>query len=127
MALATRKQKQQRSKNKNAKAPEEWKDAVAASADLDDEDDDDGTGVTHEGGQPIYLEKLTAEERLDVGDKLSKKLLLIAEKEQKAKDAAGAARNELKDLREDRDKLRDEWLSGMRKRPAQQSLPAVES
>jgi hypothetical protein len=96
-----------------------FSDAVEASQQLD------GTGVLHEGGRPVHLVKLSDDERNEVGDKLAKKLLLIAEKEQIAKDEAGARRNELKKLREDRDNLRDEWLSGMRKVDAQASLPGV--
>lgn len=109
MARAMKKQPRNKDSSK-------FKGAVDASAALD------GTGVLHEDGAPVYLEKLSDEERNDVGDKLAKKLLLIAEKEQKARDAAGTARNDLKKMREQRDELRDEWLSGMRKRPAQQSL-----
>jgi hypothetical protein len=99
-----------------------FKEAVKASA---KKDKLAGTGVLHEDGAPVYLEALTEGERQDVGDKLAKMLLEIAEKEQKARDDAGAWRNKLKKLREQRDNLRDEWLSGKRKRPAQGTLPGT--
>jgi len=118
MARATKKPPRNKDSSKFAKA-------VRASADAD-ADELAGTGVEHTDAGPVYLEKLTPDERQSVGDDLAELLLDIAEKEQRARDAASGARDELKTLREKRDELRDQWLSGVRKRPAQGALPGVE-
>lgn len=108
-------------KTQRNKDSSKFKDAVDASTKLD------GTGVVHEDGQAFYKEKLSSSDRAAVGEELAELLVEIAEREQEARDSAGTFRNELKDMREKRDSLRDQYLSGMRKRPAQEKLPGTEA
>jgi len=84
-------------------------------------------GAVSGDGEVVYEEKLSEGERGRVGTQLAELLTEIAELEQEARDSAGTFRNDLKKMREDRDVLRDQYLSGVRKKPAQQKLPGTEA
>jgi hypothetical protein len=110
MARAAKKQKRNTDSSK-------FKDAVEASSKLD--------GVVHEDGGPVYVEPLSEGERAKAGEELAEKLAELAKAEQDARDDAAKARRDLKKRREAIAKLRDEVREGVRKRPAQQSLPGT--
>ena len=112
-------------KNGKAKgpAPAGWQGAVDASEEADDMD---GTGVVIEGGGPVYLEKLSEHERAEAGEHLADKLAQLAAVEQDAKDTAAKFRKDVKARKKTIAELRDEVISGTRKRAAQQTLPQVE-
>lgn len=101
-----------------------FSEAVQAS---DAQDKLNGTGVVHEGGGPVYLEKLSETERAEAGERLADKLLELAEVEQEYKDSAGSYRKQIKQRKKAIAELRDEVHEGMRKRPAQQALPNTSS
>jgi hypothetical protein len=84
-------------------------------------------GAVSGDGEAYFEEKLSDGERGRVGTQLAELLTEIAELEQEARDSAGTFRNDLKKMREDRDVLRDQYLSGVRKKPAQQKLPNTEA
>jgi hypothetical protein len=115
MARATKKQR--------GKDSSKFKGAVDASA---KQDALEGTGVVHEDGQPVYLEKLSETERAEAGELLADKLLELAEVEQDAKDTAAKFRKDVKARRKSIAELRDEVHEGMRRRPAQQNLGGVQ-
>ncbi len=101
-----------------------FSEAVEASA---AHDEFEGTGVIHEGGGPVILVNLTESEHRKVGDELAATLLRIEERQAEKKLTVKEFKDEIADLEARRDSLRDEWVSGQRKEPAQVGLPGVDS
>jgi hypothetical protein len=97
-----------------------FKDAVDASAEADKR-----TGVEHDDSGPVYVEKLSLEERASAGEKLGEKNIELRELEQSGRDAAAAQRKKVKALKKTIATLSDEAFEGVRKRPAQASLPGT--
>lgn len=102
-----------------------FEEAVAASSKLD------GTGVTIEGGGPVYTVALSEEEHRSVGDELTKTLREIERVKAVKKKTAKDFRDDIAILEARRDTLRDEWDSGKRKIDPpvvtdQGSLPGLE-
>lgn len=116
MARATNSKKPPRNKDSS-----KFKGAVEKSAELDKR-----TGVEHDEGGPVYVEKLSLEERATAGEKLGEKNIELRELEQEGRDAASAQRKKVKALKKVIATLSDEAFEGVRKRPAQQKLPQVE-
>lgn len=105
-------------------APAGWQAPVDASS---AQDKNDGTGVVHENGGPVYLEKLSDAERAEAGEHLADKLLDLAEVEQDAKDTAAKFRKDIKARKKAIATLRDEVHEGMRKTSAQKALPGTQA
>lgn len=113
-------------RKKNEPVPEGWQDAVDASDALDDQDDGPD-GVEHDGAGPVYLRKLSEEEHRAVGDQLAATLVRIEELKAEKKKVTKEFKDDITDLEEKRDVLRDEWRSGVRKEGAQPDLPGMDS
>jgi hypothetical protein len=115
-----------RKKTPREAAPESWKGAVEASAELDakgEDKDKDKSGVEYdEDGYPTYIEALSPEERALAGEHLASKMRELAAIEQDQLETAAKFRKDVKARKKLINELRDEVLSGTRKKPAQQNL-----
>lgn len=114
-------------KNRDTTLTPGWQDAVDASEAHDDEARLAGTGVVHEGGGPVHMVKLTEDQHREVGDKLAATLVRIEELKAEKKQALKDFKEDITDLEDRRDVLRDEWRSGVRKEGAQPALPGVDA
>lgn len=111
-------------KNRDTTLTPGWQEAADASA---EQDELSGTGVEHDGAGPVHLVKLTEDQHREVGDKLAATLLEIEQRKAEKKKVVKEFKDELADLEERRDVLRDEWVSGTRKESAQPPLPGLDS
>lgn len=99
-----------------------FKDAVDAS----EKNDRGRSGVEHDEAGPVYVEELSLEEQAKAGELLGKKNIELRKLEQDARDSATTFRRKVKKAKEEIAKLSDEAFEGVRKRPAQKTLPGTE-
>lgn len=110
-----------RAKQPRNKDSSKFKDAVDASAKKD------RSGVEHDEKGPVYIEELSLDERAKAGELLGKRNIELRKLEQDGRDAAAAQRKAVKKLKATIATLSDEAFEGVRKRPAQKSLPGTEA
>jgi hypothetical protein len=100
-------------------APAQWQKAVDASK----EQDNDGTGVVHEDGVPMILEKLSADARAVTAAEMARLIGERTEVNEEYLDESRKFRKRLGGLDDRIRELATEYESGMRKVPAQKDLP----
>lgn len=117
MARATKKPPRNKDSSK-------FKDAVDASARKDGPSKRSGVAFD-DSGSPVVLEDLTLEEQAATGQKLGRLNIDLRDLEQSGRDAASAQRKKVKEMKKRIADLSDEADEGVRKRPAQGSLPGT--
>jgi hypothetical protein len=89
-------------------------------------DQNGADGVEHDGAGPVYLEKLSADEKAAAGLALAEAELELEQLEADWKKRSSEHRGEKKQLKARIKALGEQVRSGVRKKPAQQALPGAQ-